>query len=144
MFIALCLFTTACSNQQESTSNDGLVLGAHQTTSSDVEEKELSTASEHMNNKSRESKSSVTLTGQIVYQQFEGGFYGFIASDGSKYTLSNLPKEHNVNGIVLKLSGEILHDVMTTVQFGQVLRVNDVSVLDNSQVKRVRTKPQDL
>lgn len=38
-------------------------------------------------------------TGRIVYLDFEGGFFGIIAEDGSRYDPVNLPDEFKVDGL---------------------------------------------
>ncbi|MFC4699695.1 hypothetical protein ACFO4O_05930 [Glaciecola siphonariae] len=82
----------------------------------------------------------MTLTGTMMYQNLEGGFYGFIAKDGTKYTLNNLGKEHRRHGLVIQIEAEPLEGMATITQFGQLLKVNKVTVLDESNV---RTAPQD-
>ena len=85
-------------------------------------------------NKQKKAANMLTLQGQIVYQTMEGGFYSFIADDGGKYTPMQLPKAHQQHGLIVQLDAEVMHDVMTTTQFGQVIKVHDVTVLDASKV----------
>ena len=77
------------------------------------------------------------LTGTVTYQDFEGGFYGFIAEDGKKYTLNNLAMEHRRNGLVIHITAEPIHDMATTTQFGELLNVHDIKVMDASKVTEV-------
>jgi hypothetical protein len=78
-------------------------------------------------------ESMMTLRGTIVYQNFEGGFFSFIADDGSQYTPQTLAPEHRRDGLVVQITGEIVTDMMTTTQFGQLLKVHNLTVLDASK-----------
>jgi hypothetical protein len=78
-------------------------------------------------------ESMMTLRGTIVYQNFEGGFFSFIADDGSQYTPQTLAPEHRRDGLIVQITGEIITDMMTTTQFGQLLKVHDLTVLDASK-----------
>jgi len=84
------------------------------------------------------------IEGTIVYQSFEGGFFSFISNDGSKFTLMGLAEHHRKNGLVVSIQGEIVHDVMTTTQFGQILKIIDIVVIDESKVKPVVKNNQDI
>ena len=64
---------------------------------------------------------TLELIGHIRYQNLEGGFFGFIDQKGNKYTLRKLPKEHLIDGLKLKISAEIMSDMVTTTQFGELL-----------------------
>ncbi|WP_371195254.1 hypothetical protein [Glaciecola sp. SC05] len=74
------------------------------------------------------------LTGTIRYQDFEGGFYGFVAQNGKKYTLSRLANEYRRDGLVIQITAEPLHGMATTTQFGELLTVHTVKVIDDSKV----------
>ena len=75
------------------------------------------------------------MTGTIVYKNLEGGFYGFISDDGSHYTLRNLAPEYKQNGLKISVKGQVLTDIMTITQFGDVFEVSTVKVVDRSGVK---------
>jgi hypothetical protein len=91
-------------------------------------------------NKNKVTANMMTLQGQIVYQTMEGGFFSFIADDGSKYTPMQLPKEHLRNGLIVEIQAQEMHDVMTTMQFGKVIKIINVEVLDESKVTEIKTK----
>lgn len=93
----------------------------------------LKQASDNENNTMDEN--ILHLKGHIRYQTMEGGFYGFVAEDGSKYTLSKLPKTYLRNGLMIEIKAKPLLDVMTTTQFGSTIEVLDVKILDESGVK---------
>lgn len=75
------------------------------------------------------------ISGTLIYKNLEGGFYGFDADNGSKYTLRDLPEEFKKNGIKLQVSGRVRNDVMTFTQYGDVFEVESVKVLDESGIK---------
>ena len=56
--------------------------------------------------------SEVTLTGTIVYKEMEGGFYAFIAENGDRYTLQKLDKKFHRNGLIVKITGMPMPDLM--------------------------------
>ncbi|MBU3022574.1 hypothetical protein [Aestuariibacter sp. A3R04] len=80
------------------------------------------------------SMATMTISGKLIYQQHEGGFLGFIANDGAKYTLRGIDKAYRKNGMILTLSGSVRNDIMTTRQFGSVFEVKEVLSSDSSQV----------
>ncbi|MDM7861195.1 hypothetical protein QTP81_11360 [Alteromonas sp. ASW11-36] len=84
-----------------------------------------------------------TLRGRIEYKTFEGGFYAFIAEDGSQWTLQGLPQEHKLHGLTLTITGTPMPDVMTTTQFGTVMRVDTVTDVDSTTVKTKPASPAD-
>jgi hypothetical protein len=75
------------------------------------------------------------MRGTITYQDFEGGFFSFIAEDGSKFTPQMLAPEHRKDGLVVQITGEVVTDMMTTTQFGQLLKVHDITVIDASKTR---------
>jgi hypothetical protein len=79
-------------------------------------------------------KKQVTLTGAIFYKEIEGGFYAFVSDDGDRYTLHGLDEVFQKNGLVVEITGLPKPDLMTTTQFGTVLKVLNVEVLDTSKV----------
>jgi hypothetical protein len=82
--------------------------------------------------------SIMQITGTITYKDFEGGFYGFVSKDGKNYTLNNLAKEHRKNGLVVEIKAEAIEDMATTTQFGQLLRVHDITIIDASNVVDIK------
>ncbi|MFT7089825.1 MAG: hypothetical protein ACJAU4_001647 [Glaciecola sp.] len=81
-----------------------------------------------------EDKKQMVITGQILYQNFEGGFYGFIANNGDKYMPSGLKSEHRKNGLIVEMKVELITDRVTTQQFGKLVKVLEIKVLDTTKV----------
>ena len=79
-------------------------------------------------------KGKMTMKGSIVYKDFEGGFYAFIAENGDRYTLHGLDETYQKNGLIVEVKGTPKPDMITFTQFGTVLQVSSVKVLDSSKV----------
>ncbi len=79
-------------------------------------------------------KGEVTMKGSIIYKDLEGGFYAFIAENGDRYTLHGLDETYQKNGLIVEVKGTPKPDMMTFTQFGTVLQVTRVKVLDTSKV----------
>jgi hypothetical protein len=75
------------------------------------------------------------LEGQVLFQQMEGGFFGFIDKSGNKYTPIGMLKANLRHGLVVRLTGEILPNIITITQFGQVIKVESVVVIDDSNAQ---------
>ena len=81
-----------------------------------------------------DAKGEVTMKGSIFYEDLEGGFYAFIAENGDRYTLHGLDETYQKNGLIVEVKGTPKPDLMTFTQFGTVLQVTSVKVLDTSKV----------
>ncbi len=79
----------------------------------------------------------ITLQGQVLYQAFEGGFFGFVAVNGDKYLPSGLAKEYRKNGLIIEIKAEKMEQLLTFQQFGQNIKVLEVKILDSSKVTSV-------
>lgn len=78
-----------------------------------------------------DSDTLITLTGTITYVELEGGFFGFIAKDGKKYTLKNLPKAFKKDGLLVTLKAIPIKDVVTFYQYGEYIEVSEVQIINN-------------
>lgn len=77
----------------------------------------------------------LVLEGQVLFQQIEGGFFSFIDEDGNKYTPVGMEKSNLRHGLIIQLTGELLPDMITTTQFGQVIKVQSVKIIDESDAQ---------
>ncbi len=135
---------SACSENEEKDINnvDEQALEMSQDKTAKDEIRELKMVEDE-----QQSSKLVTLKGQVLFQEMEGGFFSFIADDGKKYTPMGMPKEHLRHGLFIQLTGQPLPDMITTTQFGEVIRVEKVLILDDSKVlkaDRPAVNPQDL
>ena len=120
--VTLLFVLAGCSNEDDATVD---VKEEPLMTEKADEQKRLSASGE---------ASEVTLTGTIVYKEMEGGFYAFIAENGDRYTLQKLDKKFHRNGLIVKVTGMPMPDLMTITQYGTVLKVDSVEILDASRV----------
>jgi Heat shock protein len=49
--------------------------------------------------------SLISATGEIRYMEFEGGFFGIVADDGTHYLPAGLPEKYMVDGLKVSFSG---------------------------------------
>jgi len=64
-------------------------------------------------------------TGAIVFNDFEGGFYGIVGDEGSHYDPANIPEEYKVEGLQIRFSGDLL-DISSFHMWGEVLELTDI------------------
>lgn len=93
------------------------------------------TLSNDMQKTSSDTAELLVLKGQVLFQQMEGGFYGFIDEDGNKYTPIGMKKADLRHGLIIQLSGKLLPNMLTTTQFGEVIKVESVVILDESNAQ---------
>ena len=67
--------------------------------------------------------------GTVIFLNFEGGFYGIKTSSGEKLLPMNLAKEYKVNGTEIKFDGQLIKDMMTTVQWGTPVKLTKVELI---------------
>ncbi len=78
---------------------------------------------EHLEH-SNEMNQDIHGTGTIVWNDFEGGFFGIQDSTGSKYyPLTPLDQTLQVDGTAVEFVLRIQRDVMTTVMWGSPVTV---------------------
>jgi hypothetical protein len=85
-------------------------------------------------NEPKQANQQMILKGQILYQQMEGGFYGFVAHNGDKYMPTGLHDKYRKNGLIVELKVEVMSDTLTIQQFGEVIKILEIKVLDSSKV----------
>lgn len=112
--LAGIMLISACVNSQEQT-----MANRESTPNASIEKKTINT----------------TVTGTVLYKQLEGGFFALISNDNKYYTLRKLPEEFKLEGLVVEISGVINKDIITFTQFGELLEVESVKVIDNSNAK---------
>ncbi|WP_088330834.1 hypothetical protein [Lacimicrobium sp. SS2-24] len=77
----------------------------------------------------------IQFTAEVVYKDLEGGFYALIAKDGSKYQPLALAQAYRRHGLVVKVEAKPIKDRVTFQQFGTVVEIISISVLDDSKVR---------
>jgi len=65
----------------------------------------------------------VSGLGTIRHFALEGGFYGIIADDGSKYLPVNLPSQFKVDSLRVEFKGTV-EGCITVVMWGECIRLS--------------------
>ncbi len=66
----------------------------------------------------------ITVQGKLVWNDFEGGFYGVVGNDGTKYDIGNGSSEINgLVGAIIEISGYAHPDMMCFHQWGTIFEV---------------------
>ncbi len=69
-----------------------------------------------------------TIEGHIVFNDFEGGFWGILAKDGTRYCPVDLPREFQEKGLAIKAHLERVN-IMSTRMWGLNVEIKDISLL---------------
>jgi hypothetical protein len=70
---------------------------------------------------------TITATGSITYIDLEGGFYGIVASDGTRYLPLNLPDAFRQDGLAVTFTGTPEPDVATIQQWGTPITLSAIA-----------------
>ncbi|KAF1076636.1 hypothetical protein [Methanogenium sp. MK-MG] len=70
---------------------------------------------------------AVSGAGTVVYNDFEGGFYGIVTDDGTRYLPLNLPDEFAQDNLSVTFAGTVQKDVVTIQQWGTPLELSEIS-----------------
>ena len=65
----------------------------------------------------------------VVYNDFEGGFYGLTTKAGVKLLPMNLAKQYKLPGTVLKVKGVMIKDMATMQQWGEPFKITDIELI---------------
>ncbi len=69
--------------------------------------------------------STIKISGKIVYEQLEGGFWGIEADNGQQYRPVNLPKELQENGKKVKVTATEV-DEMGIFMWGIPVKIKSI------------------
>jgi hypothetical protein len=76
--------------------------------------------------------SEISFIGQVKWQDIEGGFYGIITFDGTKYLPLNLPESYKVDGVTVDIIGTVPTDVMTIQMWGESIKIKSISPVNEN------------
>jgi len=71
----------------------------------------------------------VSDTGTIRYIDLEGGFYGIVADDSTRYLPDSLDVRFREDGLRVRFRAERRDDVLTAQMWGQPVRLIDIARL---------------
>jgi hypothetical protein len=129
-FFAVSLICTGCNADDRKQHNSTEVLSK-----SNVEQVGPLEKTSLLRAKEAENMPLIKFRGTVKYLQLEGGFFAIYADDGKKYTPTNLPKAYRIAGLVVEVEGQILTDMMSFQQHGDMLKVLDVKLIDDSNAQ---------
>lgn len=98
---------------------------------------ESAQVSENQPQAEKQAENMINVTGTIVFKGMEGGFYALDADDGRKFMPQGMNKDMLKHGMKVQVTGIILKDMMTFQQYGEVLKVTEAVVLDDSKAGRL-------
>ncbi|MDE2835192.1 MAG: hypothetical protein OXM02_11835 [Bacteroidota bacterium] len=70
-----------------------------------------------------EDTTAIRGVGTIVFNDFEGGFYGIVADGGQRYYAGTLEEDLRVDGLRVRFVLRELTGVMTTVMWGRPVEI---------------------
>lgn len=68
----------------------------------------------------------VTVTGTVRHIDVEGGFYGLVDDDGTKWDPVNLPKDFRKDGVRVRVRAEELKNRVSTHMWGTLIRIVEI------------------
>lgn len=71
--------------------------------------------------------------GKIVFNVFEGGFFGIITDSGEKLLPMNLTNQYRQVGAIVKFKGKKNKDVMTTKQWGTSYTIEAIELISKGK-----------
>ena len=74
-----------------------------------------------------EAEPSITSKGVVTYIDLEGGFYGIISGEGTRYLPLNLAQEYRVDGLSVSFTAVPEKDIMTIQQWGQPITIVSIT-----------------
>ena len=77
---------------------------------------------------------AVSGTGTVVYNDLEGGFYGILTDDGTRYLPLNLPDAFAEDNLAITFTGIPREEVATIQQWGIPLELTEISSEDTTEV----------
>ncbi len=64
-----------------------------------------------------------TVTGTVIFQQLEGGFYGIKGDDGTNYEPINLPEAYWKDGLRVRVEAKRLQDFASIRMWGTIIEI---------------------
>ncbi|WMW24987.1 protease inhibitor I42 family protein [Methanolobus sediminis] len=69
----------------------------------------------------------ITDTGTVTYNNLEGGFFGIVGADDTKYDPTNLPEEFRTDGTEIRFTAYPRDDMMSFHMWGQIIELRTIS-----------------
>ncbi len=68
----------------------------------------------------------VKTEGMVVFVAQEGGFYGIVAKDGSRYNPISLPEQFQKDSLSVRFEGKIRTDMATIHMWGKLIEITSI------------------
>ncbi len=75
------------------------------------------------------SEQIIKAEGTVKFIDLEGGFFGIIADDGSKYKPVNLPERYQKDGLKVSFEGKFRTDLMGIYMWGKLIEIINIKEL---------------
>ena len=75
------------------------------------------------------SEQIIKAEGTVKFIDIEGGFFGIIADDGSKYKPVNLPKRFQKDGLKVRFEGKFRTDLLGIYMWGKLIEIINIKEL---------------
>ncbi len=79
--------------------------------------------------------STTTFSGTISFVNLEGGFFALHTQSGQRFTLKGLKAPFRRDGLIVNITGHVDANAITFTQYGKLLIVDTVQVIDDSQAQ---------
>ncbi len=76
-----------------------------------------------------EGDKTITFTGTVTWVELEGGFFGLIADDGTRYEPRNLPEEYQENGIKVRVRARLCEECASIHMWGTIIDILSITTL---------------
>lgn len=81
------------------------------------------------NENTQSSEQIIKAEGTVKFIDLEGGFFGIIADDGSKYKPVNLSERYQKDGLKVSFEGKFRTDLMGIYMWGKLIEIINIKEL---------------
>ena len=74
----------------------------------------------------------IRFTGRVVYIDLEGGFWGLVAEDGSRYDPGGLPEAYRVDGMAVRARVRPQPDQVSFHMWGTLVELLEIEALSSA------------
>ncbi len=87
---------------------------------------QLAQAAPAEKDKEKDKPVTVSFTGKVTHLDLEGGFWGIVADDGTKYDPKNLEADYQHEGLRVQVEATI-QDGVSTHMWGKIIQITKIS-----------------
>ena len=73
---------------------------------------------------------SFSASGTVVFNEFEGGFFGIVTEGGDRYDPLNLGDEFKTHGLRIRFEAKLLRDRMSIHMWGKLVEILEAEAID--------------